>query len=154
MGLSDVNSAPSVCPVPLQGTQPEDGVPGRLHNAAGGHGVPVHPLPGPPRRSPNGKDLPPLLRARGGLRTSFRERGFGEVNFHLPPSSLSLSLPPPSLSLSVSSDVLSVSSSLPASLSFLCWSAAAGFGARVRPVSASAEVALLESRGGGVFTVV
>lgn len=32
----------------VQGPQPENGVPGRLHHAAGGHRVPVHPLPGPP----------------------------------------------------------------------------------------------------------
>lgn len=37
----------------VQRPQPEDGVPGRLHHAAGGHGIPLHPLPRPPRRAFN-----------------------------------------------------------------------------------------------------
>lgn len=37
----------------VQRPQPEDGVPGRLHHAAGGHGIPLHPLPRPPRRTFN-----------------------------------------------------------------------------------------------------
>lgn len=39
----------------IQGPQPEDGVPWRLHHAAGGHRVSLHPLPWPPRRTFNSK---------------------------------------------------------------------------------------------------